>query len=205
VSARIAILLAQAKQGDADAFLELLELHRLRLRRLVSMRMDRRLAARLDPSDVVQDSMARAFARRDAYLAAPSRPFYAWLREIACNRLIDLHRRHVKAQRRTVMREETAAGPPASAESRGNLARRLLDASVSPSRQIEQREQLQRLRTALDSLRPTDREILVMRHLEELSVEEIADVLKITRTAVTSRLLRALQRLGRLIDDRSPA
>jgi RNA polymerase sigma-70 factor (ECF subfamily) len=193
-----------AKQGDANAFLELLELHRGRLRRLVSMRMDRRLAARFDPSDVVQESVAQAFAHRDAFVAEPSRPFYAWLREIACNRLIDLHRRHVKAQRRTVTREEAAVGPPTSAEARRNLARRLLDASASPSRQIEQREQLQRVRTALESLRPSDREILVMRHLEELSVEEIADVLSISRTAVTSRHLRALQRLSRMIADRSP-
>jgi RNA polymerase sigma-70 factor (ECF subfamily) len=205
MNTREATLLNLAKEGEASAFQELLELHRGRLKRMVRLRMDRRLRARVDPSDVVQESMAQASAHRADFIEAPTRPLYAWLREIACNRLIDLHRRHVKAQRRSVTREESLAGPPASAESRRDLARRLADSSSSPIGQALRRELRERMRAALDELRPADREILVMRHLEELSVEEIADVLKISRTAVTSRQLRALQRLSRLVAKLDPS
>src|SRR5262245_8049497 len=99
-------LLAQASHGDAAARSQLLQRHRGRLKRMVAVRADPRLAARVDPSDVVQETLAEANARLDAYLRDRPLPFYPWLRQLAQQRLIDLHRRHVRARRRSVTREE---------------------------------------------------------------------------------------------------
>src|SRR5438093_9616573 len=98
-------LLERAAGGDAVARDQLLQRHRDRLKRMVAVRADPRLAARVDPSDVVQETLAEAAARLDAYLRTRPLPFYPWLRQIAQQRLIDLHRRHVQAGRRSVMRE----------------------------------------------------------------------------------------------------
>lgn len=169
----------------------------------MSARIDRRLRGRFDFSDVVQETLAQAYVNWKNFIDMPERPFYAWLREIACNRLTDLHRRHLVAQRRTVKREEALWGPPASQAARRDLARCLADSRLSPSRELEGRELRARVHTALAQLPAPDRELLVMRFLEELSVEEIADVLKISHSAVTSRQLRALKRLGSLIREAS--
>src|SRR6516164_5374655 len=104
-------LLAQASQGDADAGQRLLARHRDRLKRMVAVRLDRRLLARLDPSDVVQEALAEAARRLPDYLRERPLPFYPWLRQLAADRLVTLHRRHVRAQRRSVRREEPALLP----------------------------------------------------------------------------------------------
>jgi RNA polymerase sigma-70 factor, ECF subfamily len=119
-------LLDRAAAGDAGARNLLLARHRRRLRRLIAVRLDRRLAARVDPSDVVQESLAEADRRLDAYLAARPLPFYPWLRRLALERLVDLHRRHVRSQKRSVRRELPLDAPPPD-ESLRDLAGRLLD------------------------------------------------------------------------------
>ncbi|RIK85363.1 MAG: RNA polymerase subunit sigma-70 [Planctomycetota bacterium] len=199
MSSHAAHLLSLARQGDATAFQMLLALYRSRLKRLIGFRMDRRLAGRFDLSDIVQDALVQAYLHWQRFASLPDRPFYAWLREIACNRLIDLHRRHVKAQRRSVAREQSLSGPPVSTAARRDLARRLVDSGLSPSRHAERREALDQVHAALAQLRDDDRDLLVMRFLEELSPEEIADVLHISYSAVTSRQVRALQRLSGLV------
>lgn len=199
MSSQATQLLTLARQGDAAALHLLLELYRTRLKQLVRIRMDRRLLARFDISDVVQETLALAYVHWNDFTASAERPFYAWLREIACHRLIDLHRRHVRAQRRSVTREESLSAPPISAAARRDLARRLADSSLSPSRRVERRERDARVHAALRQLSAMDREVLEMRFLEELSVEEIAEVLGVSYSVVTSRQLRALQRLGALM------
>jgi RNA polymerase sigma-70 factor (ECF subfamily) len=198
---QIDALIEQARQGDAAARQRLLERCRPRLRRMVAVRLDRRLAARVDASDVVQEALADASRRLDDYLLSPPLPFFAWLRQLAWDRLVELHRRHLHAERRSVTREE---GPAMdwSDESALHLAQRLIGSGTSPSERLMREELRDRVRSAMARLSERDREVLVMRHLEQLSTEEVAAVLGISEGAVKVRLLRALERLrGRLADD----
>jgi RNA polymerase sigma-70 factor (ECF subfamily) len=194
-------LLQRAGRGEDAARQRLLAVHRDRLRRMVAVRMDRRLAARLDPSDVVQEVLADAGQRLDEYLRDRPTAFYPWLRGFAWQRLVDLHRHHIQAQRRTVAREEPwDAGLPD--ESAAALADRLAGSGTSPSRRLIREEQRQRVREALARLAPRDREVLVLRHLEGLSTAEVAAVLGVSPGAVMTRHTRALVRLrGLLADD----
>ena len=198
---QIDALIEQARQGDPLARHRLLERCRARLRRMVAVRLDRRLAARVDASDVVQEALADASQRLDDYLLSCPLPFFAWLRQLAWDRLVELHRRHLHAERRSVTREEGAA-MGLSDESALHLAERLVGSGTSPSGRLMREELRDRVRSALARLSERDREVLVMRHLEQLSTEEVAAVLGISEGAVKVRLLRALERLrGRLADD----
>jgi RNA polymerase sigma-70 factor (ECF subfamily) len=193
-------LLDRAARGDAAARDRLLGRHRGRLRQLVVVRMDRRLTARLDPSDVVQDTLADAARRLPDFLSRRPLPFYAWLRQLACERLTDLYRRHVRAGKRSVIREEPQADALPD-ESALELADRLLARGSSPSWQLQRRELVGRVHRALARLAAHDREVLVLRHLEQLSMKEIADILRISEGAVKVRHLRALERLRDLLGD----
>jgi RNA polymerase sigma-70 factor (ECF subfamily) len=196
-------LLDRADRGDALARQLLLERHRDRLRRMVAVRLDDRVAVRVDPSDLVQEALAQAAARLADYLHRRPLPFYPWLRQIAWDRLVAAHRRHLRAGRRSVARE--APGPlPLPDESAGRLADRLVARGSSPSRRLIRAELRDRLKAALDRLPPRDREVLVMRHLEQMEVAEIAAVLGLTAGAVMTRQTRALARLRGLLDDDGP-
>jgi RNA polymerase sigma-70 factor, ECF subfamily len=189
-------LVEQAGQGDARARQQLLTRHRDRLRRMVAVRLDRRLAARLDASDVVQDTLTEAARNLSDYLRKRPMPFYAWLRRLAWLRLIQLHRRHLKTGKRTVMRE-TQGLLPLPDESALELAGRL--AASSPSHHAAQAEEQARVRNALEQLSERDREILVMLYLKKLSIKDIAAALGIGVGAVRVRHLRALERLRRVM------
>lgn len=195
-------LLDRSAAGDAVARNKLLHRHRERLLRMITVRLDGRLAARLDPSDIVQDALADANAKLDSYLRDRPLPFYPWLRQIAWERLVHLHRRHIRAQRRSVVREE---GISLSDRSAADLAQRLFASGSSPSRQALQRELMSRVRSALDALPEIDREVLVLRILEQLSVAETAQVLEISAGAVKMRYLRGLARLRAALGDLSEA
>jgi RNA polymerase sigma-70 factor (ECF subfamily) len=192
-------LLAKAGAGDAAARNRLWDKHRRRLRALVAMRMQGGLATRIDASDVVQDSLAEADGRLEDYLQRRPLPFYLWLRQLALQRLIDLHRRHVVAGKRSVRREER--GGAIADESMNDLAQRLVARSSSPSRRASREELRIKVREALDQLPRNDREVLVLRHLEQLSMAEIAALLGLTEGAVKVRHLRALQRLRDRLGD----
>jgi RNA polymerase sigma-70 factor (ECF subfamily) len=187
-------LIRRAGAGDRGAREQLLAHHRARLRQMVAVRMDRRLLRRVDPSDVVQEALADACLRLSEYLQQRPLPFYPWLRQLAWLRLVDLHRQHVRAQKRSVLREE-GQSLPLPGDSVVQLADRLLSKGLSPSGHMELNELRQRVHQALARLSPRDREVVVMRHLEQLSMAEIAAVLGITEGAVKVRHLRALQRL----------
>jgi RNA polymerase sigma-70 factor (ECF subfamily) len=195
-------LLGQAALGDAVAREGLLARHRDRLRRMVACRLDRRLAARVDPSDVVQEVLAEADRKLSRYLRDRPLPFYPWLRELAVERLVTLHRRHVQAARRSVRREEPGilALPEESVQ---DLAARLVTSATSPSHHLLRKEQRHRVRQALARLPERDREVLVLRHLEQLSVAQAAEVLDISRGAVKARHVRALERLQALLQSSS--
>ena len=192
-------LIEQVRTGDDAARQRLLARHRDKLCRMVAVRLDRRVARRVDPSDVVQDILFDASRKLDDFLTERPLPFYAWLRQFAWVRLVDLHRRHVQSQRRSVAREEPCelALPD---ESGILLVRRLLDSATSPSGRLLRQEQHEELKATLAELPARDREVLVMRHLEQLEIGEIAAVLEISEGAVKARLLRALLRLRRLLE-----
>jgi RNA polymerase sigma-70 factor (ECF subfamily) len=189
-------LIAQASQGDRSARQQLLARHRDRLKQMVRVRMDRRLAARVDPSDVVQEALVDAAQKLSGYLREQPVPFYPWLRRLAWEHLVRLHQRHLYASKRSVLREEVPALP---GESAVELARRLLGSATSPSRQLLRKELRRRVQDALDQLGERDREVLVLRYLEGLSVQETAAVLATTEGAVKVRHLRALERLRGLL------
>jgi RNA polymerase sigma-70 factor (ECF subfamily) len=186
-------LLDRAAAGDAAARGALLVRHRDRLRRMVAVRLDPRLAARVDPSDVVQDTLAEADRRLGEYLRDRPVPFYPWLRQIAGDRLGAEYRRHVRAGRRSVGREESPAALPEGSVMA--LADRLLDRGPGPSEAARRAELRDRVRRALDGLPPTEREVLALRYLEELTAREVGAVLGIGEEAAKKRALRALRRL----------
>jgi RNA polymerase sigma-70 factor (ECF subfamily) len=193
-------LLERARQDDPAARQQLLVMHQQRLRQMVAVRMDRRLAARIDPSDVVQETLADALQLLSDYLRDQPLPFYPWLRQLAWKRLAELYRRHVQAQKRSVRREEPR--PPALPDQSAlELANRLLARGSSPSARLRKEELRGLMQTALTQLPEHDREVLVLRHLEQLSTPEIAAILGISEGAVYTRHLRALERLRNLLGD----
>jgi RNA polymerase sigma-70 factor (ECF subfamily) len=192
-------LLARAAQGDQAALGQLLARHRPRLRHMIALRLDRRLQARLDPSDVLQDTLAEAARRLADYARLRPLPFYPWLRQIAWERLVQLHRRHVRAGKRTVRREQ--ADLPLSDASALALADRLVSGGSSPSDRLRHSEQRRRVQAILGQLAESDREVLVLRYLEHLSTPELAAVLGLTPAGVKTRQLRALRRLRDLLGD----
>jgi RNA polymerase sigma-70 factor (ECF subfamily) len=194
-------LLEQASQGDGAARQQLLVRHRQRLRQMVAVRLDRRVSARVDPSDVVQEALAEADRKLSDYLKQRPIPFYPWLRQIAWERLMKVHRRHLRTHMRSAAREDAGvlALPDESAL---ELARRLIDPGTSPSHNLLREELRARVQAALAELGERDREVLIMRYLEQLSTREIAVALGITEGAVKTRHVRALGRLqGLLADD----
>jgi RNA polymerase sigma-70 factor (ECF subfamily) len=192
------LLLARAAQGDGEARNRLLEAYRPRLRQLIGLRLDRRLAARLDPSDVVQESLADAAGKLSEYLRTRPMPFYPWLRSLALERLLTMYRWHIRTGKRSVRREELAL-PPLPDESALELAERLFARGSSPSDRLARSEARAVVRAALERLSDRDRELLVLRHLEQLSIREIAGVLAISEGAVKVRHVRALERLRDLL------
>jgi RNA polymerase sigma-70 factor (ECF subfamily) len=193
-------LLALVGRGDDQARQRLLERHRSRLRRMVAVRMDGRLAARLDPSDVVQEALADAARSLPDYLRRQTMAFYPWLRQLAWERLVRMHRQHINTRRRSVNREE-AALLPLPEKSALDLARRLVASSTSPSAHLIREELRERVRSTLERMAPRDREVLVLRYLEMLTNAEVADVLGISEGAVKVRHFRALERFRGLLGD----
>jgi RNA polymerase sigma-70 factor (ECF subfamily) len=191
-------LLRQAEHGYPGAREGLLARHRDRLRKMVAWRLDRRLAARIDPSDVVQEVFLEASRKMDRYLRERPLPFFPLLRALTAEQLATLHRRHVRAQGRSVLREEPGILNLPD-ESAAELAARLVTSSTSPTKRAIRQEQCERVRKALGWLRDRDREVLVLRNLEQLSVADTAEVLGISTSAVKVRHMRALERLHALL------
>lgn len=186
-------LLRAAKSGDKAAVAELLDRHRDSLRQMVQSRLDRAVARRIDASDVVQDVLLEAHGRLNDFIQNGSMPFHLWLRHLAKDRMIDVHRRH-HAQRRSVDREQTS---PQSADvsSAFDLFSQIRDQELTPAAATIRKEIEARFLDALEQLDETDREILLMRHCEQLGNNEVAELLGLTQPAAGMRYLRALRRL----------
>jgi RNA polymerase sigma-70 factor (ECF subfamily) len=188
-------LVQQAAGGDEKAWGRLMGDYRDRLRRVVAMRMDRRLQGRVDPSDVIQESYIEAARRLPEYVKDPPMPFFVWLRWLVGERLMDQHRRHLGAQARDASRDVSLYQSSFPEASTADLAANLLGDPSGPSRAAIRLEQAIQLQAALESLDPIDREILVLRHFEQLSNGEAAVVLQLDKSAASKRYTRALLRL----------
>jgi RNA polymerase sigma-70 factor (ECF subfamily) len=188
-------LIDRAASGDSTALAELFSRYRKRLRALVRLRMDRRLQGRVDPSDVLQEAYLDVAQQLPTYLAKPEMPFYLWLRLTTGQRLMRLHRQHLGAALREAGREVSlhrGALPQASSVS---LAAQLLGKMTSASKAVERVEIQLQLQAALNGMDEMDREIIALRHFEELSNAEAAQVLGLEPSAASKRYIRALKRL----------
>ena len=188
-------LLDDARKGEPGAVDKLLTEFREPLRRVIDLRLDPAVARRVDASDIVQDVLIEANQRLTEYLKKPDMPFHLWLRHLAQDRIIDTHRRHRLAQRRSVDREQPIARPAWADESSVSLVAQLIDTDRTPASAAIGLELQRRLGDAIDRLADDDREIVLMRHHEALSNQEVAHALNLTEAAASMRYLRALRRL----------
>jgi RNA polymerase sigma-70 factor (ECF subfamily) len=187
--------LCQLRSGREAAVAELFGRYREKLQRMIAFRLDRRIVGKVDGDDILQDAFLETVRRIQDYLDQPSVPFFVWLRQITKQVLIDTHRRYVDAKMRDVNLEVTLdrGGTPDTSSS--GLIAQLADSLTTPSQCAVRQETISELRHALDQLDEIDREVLLLRHLEELSNHEVAQVLGIDRYAASKRYLRALDRL----------
>ena len=192
-------LLDQARRGEPGAVDRLLDRHRPPLRRMISLRLDPALAGRIDASDVVQEVLIEASRRLADYLKNPAMPFPLWLRHLARDHIIDAHRKHRKAQRRSLDREQPIVPAAFADRSSIELAAQFFYQEPTPASAALRRELERRLVESVAALEEDDREVVVMRHFEQLSNQEVALELGLTEAAASMRYLRALRRLRALL------
>ena len=192
-------LLERAGRRDGSAIGRLLQFHRQRLRRMVVARLDPRLAARIDPSDVVQEVLLDAQCRLPEYIRDRPVPFFVWLRDIARDRLVWFTRRHT-AKKRDAYRERLLSGTPSGASAQ-TLVDRLVDTGTSPSGLVIREEEKAIVLALLGRLQAADRRVLELRYLDGLPIATIASVLEISLSAAQMRHFRALERLRERLDE----
>lgn len=187
----LARLQADREHALAEAFVHC----RPRLRKMVDRRLDQRLARRVDASDVLQEGYVEAAQRLGDYLSNPSMPFFLWLRFLVKQRIYEVHRRHFGAAKRDPRREEHRPAPNHAASDSSALAVEFSACMTSPSQAVARAELQLQLQQMIEGLDPLDREILALRHFEELSNNEAATELDISKSAASKRYVRALERL----------
>jgi len=174
---------------------DLLERYRPQLRRMVGLRLDPRVARRIDASDVIQEAYTEVWRRLEAYLSNPKMPFFLWLRSIAAQSLLVLHRRHLGVRARDASREISLHSGLMPEATSAALAQQLLGRQTSPTKAARRAELKLRLEEALNAMQPMDREVLALRHFEQLTNTETAQTLGIDPSAASKRYVRALRRL----------
>jgi RNA polymerase sigma-70 factor, ECF subfamily len=192
-------LLQAMARGDSEKWGTLLERHRERLRRMVALRLDRRLQGRIDASDVIQEAYLEASTRMDEYVKQPTMPFFLWLRFLTSQKLLELHRHHLGAQVRDAGREVCLYQGALPETSSAALAAQLLGHLTQPSQAAIRAEMKIRLQDALNSMDALDREVLALRHFEQLSNAETAQTLEIRESAASKRYIRALKKLRTIL------
>jgi RNA polymerase sigma-70 factor (ECF subfamily) len=190
-------LLQGAEQGDRDAVDKLMDRHRDSLHRMIRCRLNPGVAGRVDASDIVQEALLTASRRLADYLQNPRMPFHAWLRQLARDRLADAYR-HELADKRAVGREQ--AMPAHDASSLDPVAQ-IRDAELTPAAMLLRKEFAARFHQALDQLQDESREIVLMRHAEQLTNSQAAELLGISEPAAGMRYLRALRQLKSILGD----
>ncbi|MCA8944078.1 MAG: sigma-70 family RNA polymerase sigma factor [Planctomycetes bacterium] len=194
-------LLARLADGDEAALETLFSRMRDKLLRMVRYRIDPRLAGRIDPDDVLQEAWIAAVQRIESFHTEDETAVFLWLRKITVQVLVDLHRKHLGAQMRAADQEVRIHAPvgPNSA----TMSALLVASLTSPSGAAMRAEQGAKLAAALDAMDPVDREIVMLRHFEELGNEEVAAVLDLTRSTASYRYIQALAKLKRALDPKS--
>ncbi len=190
-------LLSKAKAGDdrGRILAELFERHRRRLLRMVDIRMDPRLRVRVGASDVLQEAFVEISQRVATYLAKPDMPFFLWIRFITAQRLMALHRFHFKTKKRDLRRQQRCAQGAFPEATSVALVDHLAASGTTPTQGLLRAETRLQLQHVLDTMSPTDREVLVLRHFEGLTNVETALALGIERAAASKRHVRALEHL----------
>lgn len=196
---RQAALLEELRRGSAEARDQLLLMHQPRLLRMVKFRMSPRLAQRVDPADVVQEAVVQAAARLPEFLSNNTMDFYVWLRWLTKDRLTDLHREHLGAQKRDARREVHVDSVLPTASS-VHLANALAGHLTSPSGAAVRAELQQTIQDGLSRLNEDEREILILRHYEQLSLDEAAQCLQISKSGAAKRHMKALRQLRSLVE-----
>jgi RNA polymerase sigma-70 factor (ECF subfamily) len=192
-------LIQQAAAGNPGSWAALIKRYRSRLRRMVSFRMDSRLQGRVDPSDVVQEVCLEAWQHLGSYVSQPSTSFFLWLRAVAGHKLGDVHRHHLGTRMRDARREVSLYQGSLPGATSAALAAQLLGHVTRPSEAAVRAERKVQLQTALNAMDPIDREVLALRHFEQLTVSEAAAVLGIKEKAAGMRYTRALRRLKAIL------
>jgi RNA polymerase sigma-70 factor (ECF subfamily) len=185
--------------GDAQALAELFSRERERLWRIVQFRLAEPLRGRLEPDDVLQEAFLAANQRLKHYADSPATSPFIWVRMILNQTLIDLHRQHLGAQKRDAAREVSLDGAPYAQATSASVAIQLIGAFTSPSGAAARADVLGLVQTAIEQMDPTDREVLALRHFEELSNSEVAETLGIEQKAASIRYIRALRRLKEIL------
>ena len=191
-------LLERLRDGDSHAFAELFSRDREKLRKVLLFRMDRRLKSREDPSDILQEIYIDAYQRIPHFLKKPERSFYVWLRQLTIQRLIDVHRRHFSAEKRD-LRQEVSFNKRHPVSNSASMAIHLVSQMASPSQMVMEAELIRQIEDALESMEELDREVLAIRHFEDLRNSQVAEVLGISEAAASNRYVRALTRLREVL------
>lgn len=186
--------LAHLRARGTGAVAELFQKYRHRLERMVALRLDHRLQCRLDPSDVLQEGYLEAARRIGEFLDRPDVSFFVWLRQLTWQALVAQHRRHL-SQKRDPRRETSAEARLPNSNTTLILAQQIACTQTTPSRLVMRAERDEILRDAIEALAETDREVILLRHFEQLSNAEAAEVLGLSPTAASNRYVRALNRL----------
>jgi RNA polymerase sigma-70 factor (ECF subfamily) len=192
-------LLRRGVAGDQQALADLWDQYQERLLRLVKLRMDRRMQGRVDESDVLQEAFVDFASRAEEYASDPSMPFFLWLRYLTGQRLQLLHRHHLGTMMRDAGRDVSIHRGPMPQATSISLAAQLLGRFTSVTQAVQRTEMRVMLQEAINSMDEIDREILALRHFEELSNTETAQVLGIKRSAASSRHIRAIKRLKEVL------
>lgn len=185
--------------GDREALARLFAHYRERLWRIVNFRIDQRLVGRVDADDILQEAYLDAEKRITHFLQDSPEGFFIWLRMVVNQTLIDVHRRHLGTQARDASRERSLSGGWSTESTSFSLSRRLLGHMTSPSQAALRAELAEQLNIALETMSDLDREVLALRHFEELSNSETAKVLAISEQAASLRYVRAIGRLRKIL------
>lgn len=198
MSAAEDIQIERLRQGGEQTLAELFAENQQRFERIIRFRIDPRVRGRVDAADVLQETYLTAARRLPEFLAATTSSWFVWLRQLTLQTLTDIHRREF-CQRRNVGREVQLAGGPGTGDTSLSIASFLIDQLTSPSQQIARAEELQQLQEALNSMHDIDREVLALRHFEQLSNLQTAEILGLSATAASNRYVRAAARLTEIL------
>jgi RNA polymerase sigma-70 factor (ECF subfamily) len=199
-SSEVSDLLERAAAGDAEALRQLFSRYRDRLKRMVHLRLNRRLQGRVDDSDVIQEAYLEISKKLSDYAQAPELPLFLWLRHMTGLKLAEVHRRHLGTQLRDADREVSLHRGGLPEADSVSLAAQLLGKLTTPSQAAIKAEQRIYVQEALNSMDPIDREVLTLKHFEQLSTSEIAQVLGLSKAGAGSRYLRAIKRLREILE-----